>query len=121
MIAPVIQLLAYADPVTGILEQAIQVRRLIAAIQDCQHNFIELDFLGVEEVSVEFTDEFFRLAESELAEIWITPRNYGSACNRIIKRLLCRLKQQREQAWLNGCERLIKGSGNQNAQRRSGE
>lgn len=109
MIPPAIQLLVYADPVTGVLDQPPQAEKLVAALRACRRNFVELDFSLVGGISPAFSDQFFRLAEGELAEIWLTPRNYDASCNRLVKRLLSRLERQREQAWINGCEAFAKG------------
>jgi len=109
VITPAIQLFAYADPATRVLDQLPQAEKLIAALRSCRRNFVELDFSGVGGVSPAFSDQFFRLAEDELAEIWLEPRNYEASCNRLVKRLLSRLERQREQAWINGCAAFATG------------
>ena len=120
-IAPAIKLLAYANPATGSLEQTAHAEELVKAIHACQNNFIELDFSGVEGVSTEFRDQFLRLAGSELGETWLTPRNYGPSCNRLVKCLLSRLKRQREGAWINGCEAFTTGIRSQAAHGQTAE
>jgi len=109
LLAPRIPLLAYANPATAVLDQTDQAENLVAALRACQRGFVELDFSGVEGVSIAFNEQFFRLAEDGLAEIWLTPRHYNASCNRLVKRLLSRLQQQREQAWRVACQRFCAG------------
>ena len=104
---PSIQLLAYANQSCGELEQAPQAQILVAVLHGCQRNYIELDFSGVFSVSKAFCDEFFRLAKRELAETWLMPKNYHR--NPMVDWLLSRLKRQREEAWVKGCERFTTG------------
>jgi len=110
LITPTIHLINSADPGTGGLEEAAQAEQLIAAIRVCQRNFIDLDFSGVERVGPEFLDHFARLADARLTDVWLTPRHYEPACNRIVMYLLSRLKRQREQAWSEACETFAQAS-----------
>jgi len=109
MVTPSIRLLAYASPATATLDQACQAERLVAALAAFQCDFVELNFAGVDGVSTEFSELFVLLAEEKLAETWLTPHNYEISCNRLVKRLLSRLRRQREQAWAEGCERFSTG------------
>ena len=104
MLIPSIRLLAYASPATAALDEARQADTLARALLACQRNFIELDFSGLDGASLEFTELFFRHAEAELADVWLAPRNYDFSCARLVRPLLSRLQQQREQAWAAGCE-----------------
>jgi hypothetical protein len=92
------------------LEDTTEAEELIAALRACQSNYVEMDFSGLQGVGTKFIDQFIRLAEVGLAETWLTPRNYGPSCNCLVNRLLTRLKRQREQAWINGCEAFAAGA-----------
>lgn len=107
---PVVQVFAYANPATAILEQAAQAAELITALHTFQSNFIELDFSGVKGVSRQFSDRFAGLAGAELVGVWLTPRHYHASCERLVKPLLARLQRQRERAWAEGCDKFMAGS-----------
>ena len=110
MIPPLIQLASYAEHPSGALERVANAQRLVAELLGCQSNWIELDFTGVSGIGEAFCVEFFRLAASELADVWLLPCHYRLCCNHMVKRLQERVKRQREAAWMKGCERFTTGN-----------
>ena len=106
--SPSLKLIAYADPLTGTLEQTNQAANVINTLNEISQVWIELNFSDVTGVSMAFSDEFFRLAEVELAETWLMPRNYQPSCIAFVNQLLGRIKQQREEAWIKGCEKYTR-------------
>lgn len=97
----------FADPGLPTLETAEQAQRLIDALASHRCRWIELNCAGVLGASQTFRDEFARLAEARLSDVWLMPRHCGRALQPLAVSLAARLKRQREQAWRESCETYL--------------
>jgi hypothetical protein len=81
------------------LKTKAQAQSIIQAIIACAQCWVGLEFSGITELSWEFASEFMYLAEMELPEVWLVPRNYNHSADKLVGALLSRIKRLREQAW----------------------
>ncbi len=88
------------------LKTKTQARTIIRAIIACAHCWVGLEFSGITELSWEFASEFMSLAEMELPEVFLVPRNYNHLADKLVGGLLNRLNRLREQAWRDSYELL---------------
>lgn len=104
MNAPILFLRDYADFDVRILNTKTQAVHVKRAVSDYSRRWVTLDFSGITELSLEFVSEFMHLAETELPEVWLVPRNYNRSAENLVGSLLSRLKRLREQAWKDSYE-----------------
>jgi hypothetical protein len=107
MITPSIRLITYTNPSTMALDHPNQADELVTTLYTYHHNLIELDFTDVEDIGVVFKESFLQLADNYLQQKWLLPKNYNIHCGRLVHPLLDRLKQQREQAWIDSVEKVV--------------
>jgi hypothetical protein len=104
MNAPILFLRDYADFDGRILNTKKQAEHVKRAVSAYSRRWVKLDFSGITELSWEFASDFMRLAETELPEVWLVPRNYNRSAEKLVGSLLSRLKRLREQAWRDSYE-----------------
>lgn len=104
MNAPILFLRDYADSDGRILNTKSQTVDVKGAVSAYSRRWVTLDFSDITELSWEFASEFMRLAETELPEVWLVPRNYDRSAEKLVGSLSSRLKRLREQAWRDSYE-----------------
>ncbi len=94
----------YADFDGRLLNTKTQAVHVKGAVSAFSKRWVTLDFSGITELSWEFASEFIHLAETELPEVWLVPRNYNRSAEKLVGSLLIRLKRFRERAWKDSNE-----------------
>ena len=104
-----LRLRVFAEPASLRLATRQQAARAVAAINNDPRRWVELDFSGIAGATLEFVEEFLRLADAADFDTWLVPIRYETPASALVIALKDRLQRQREREWDQACERCCGG------------